>query len=326
MGHAEAHARQEVILAALEPTQAAFAGKPFGKYLAATRPPFLLAALIAAMIGLATAHQAGIELTVWTAALTLLGAVLVHAAINVINDYHDDRNGTDGYNDERLFPFTGGSRFIQNGVLSAGQTRHYAATLFGVSMLIGLILTWQAGPGLILIGLLGLLIGWAYSAPPLALNSHGWGEFSVAIGFGLLMPLGADFVQRHAFALLPLAAGLPYALLTTNLLLINQFPDRRADERAGKHHWVVRLGARRARWLYPLLVLTAYGSLVAMVGSGLLPHWCLLGIIPLPLSLHASAELLRHAEQPGRLAPAIKSTIGAALAYGVCVSLGLWLA
>lgn len=313
-------------MAALEPTQAAFADRPISKYFAATRPPFLLAALMAAVIGLSTAHYAGLALNAWTAALSLLGAVLVHAAINVINDYHDDRNGTDDNNDERLFPFTGGSRFIQNGVLTAEQTRKYATGLFGACMVIGLILTWQAGTGLVLIGLLGLLIGWAYSAPPLALNSRGWGELSVAVGFGLLMPLGADFVQRHAFALLPVLAGLPYALLTANLLLINQFPDRRADELAGKHHWVVRLGARRARWIYPALALAAYGSLSGMVLGGVLPHWSLLGMIPLPLSLHASAELLRHADHPARLAPAIKSTISAGLAYGVLVSLGLWLA
>jgi 1,4-dihydroxy-2-naphthoate octaprenyltransferase len=35
--------------------------------------------------------------------------------VNVVNDYYDHLNGTDAANVERIFPFTGGSRFIQNG-------------------------------------------------------------------------------------------------------------------------------------------------------------------------------------------------------------------
>lgn len=78
-----------------------------------------------------------------------------------------------------------------------------------------------AGLGLWGIGVFGLILGWAYSAPPLSLNSRGVGELSVAVGFGLLIPLGADYVQRGVMSQLPLWAGMPYALLVANLLVIN---------------------------------------------------------------------------------------------------------
>ena len=43
-----------------------------------------------------------------------------------------------------------------------------------------------------------------------------------------------------------------------NILYINQFPDRRADEMTGKRHWVVRLGATRARWGYFVIAINGY--------------------------------------------------------------------
>ena len=52
-----------------------------------------------------------------------------------------------------------------------------------------------SGSGLLLIGLAGLFMGWAYSAPPLRLSRRGLGELSVGLGFGLVIPLGAAYVQ-----------------------------------------------------------------------------------------------------------------------------------
>lgn len=306
-----------------EPSIARYAGRPLALYVAATRPAFLAASAVPALIGLASAYHGGVDISVWNALLTVLGAVLAHAAINVLNDFYDSRNGTDALNVERLYPFTGGSRFIQNGVLSSGETGWFGGALMLATMLVGLLLLAQSGPGLLLIGSAGLVIGWAYSAPPLALNSHGFGELCVAVGFGLLIPLGADYVQRADFAALPLYAGLSFALLALDLLYINQFPDYRADLAVGKAHWVVRLGPRRARWGYPLTALLSYVALVGLIGLGWLPTWCMLGLLTLPVSLHASLELLRYAEQPQRLGPAIRSTVLALLAHGLLVSLGL---
>ena len=50
----------------------------------------------------------------------------------MLNDYYDHLNGTDAANTGRLFPFTGGSRFIQNRVLTPGQTLAYGLALFAV--------------------------------------------------------------------------------------------------------------------------------------------------------------------------------------------------
>jgi len=304
-----------------EPTLALFQN-PFTRYFAATRPAFLAASLLASLIGSAVSWNDSYTIDIPLAIVTLLFALLAHAGVNVLNDYYDALNGTDAQNKERIFPYTGGSRFIQNGVLTLAQTRNFGFALLAFVALAGLWLMANSAPQLLYIGLAGLFIGWAYSAPPIELVSRGWGEFCVAAGI-LLITIGSDFVQRKNFDAAPFVAGLPYALLATNLLYINQFPDRSADTAAGKLHWVARLDVRHARWVYVLIVASAYVWLLASVLLGLIPELVLLACLALPLSVRAEILLFRHAVQPHRLKEAIRLTIGAMMVHGVLLSIGL---
>jgi 1,4-dihydroxy-2-naphthoate octaprenyltransferase len=305
----------------MEPTLATFQN-PFARYFAATRPAFLTASLMACLIGLSIAWRNGLAFNLTLAFVTLLFGLLAHAGVNVLNDYYDALNGTDAQNTERIFPFTGGSRFIQNGVLTLTQTRTLGFALLAGVVAAGLWLMARSAPQLFYIGLAGLFIGWAYSAPPFRLNSRGLGELCVAAGF-LTITVGTDFVQRKGFAAAPFIAGLSYALLVTNLLYINQFPDRTADTAAGKLHWVARLPVQQARWGYVLIVLLAYVWLLLSVSLGRLPMLVLLALFALPLSVQAARLLLRHAAQPQQLGDAIKLTIAAMITHGALLSLGL---
>ncbi|MFN3593930.1 MAG: prenyltransferase [Thiobacillaceae bacterium] len=296
------------------------------RYLLATRPAFLAITLAGCLLGFATARHAGVALDPYSAGLTLLLALLAHAGVNVLNDYYDHLNGSDPHNTDRLYPYTGGSRFIQNGVMSPRQTLAFGLLLFAAVTAGGVWLIGLTGPGLFWIGLAGMTLGWAYSAPPLKLAHRGLGELAVLAGF-LLVVVGADYVQRGAFAPLPWIAGLPYALLTVNVLYINQFPDRRADLLAGKRHWVARLPPRQAAWGYPLILLTALSWLSIACGLGWLPPWTLLALVGVAPALPATLALHRYAETPAFLIPAIRATIVAALLHtlllaGILMTLG----
>jgi 1,4-dihydroxy-2-naphthoate octaprenyltransferase len=307
----------------LEPTLALYPNL-LGRYIAATRPPFLTASLMACVVGLASAWRGSPHFDVALALVTVLFALLAQAGVNVLNDYYDALNGTDAQNTERIFPFTGGSRFIQNGVMSENEMRNYGFALMACVAAAGLWLMARSAPQLMYVGLAGLFIGWAYSAPPFKLNSRGLGELCVAAGF-LAITVGADFVQRKAFDPAPFIAGLSYALLVANLLYINQFPDRQADTAAGKLHWVARLPVQQARWGYALTVALAYLWLLACVALGHLPLLALLGLFALPVSIKATRELFRHAAQPQQLGDAIKATIAAMMVHGTLLSIGLLL-
>jgi 1,4-dihydroxy-2-naphthoate polyprenyltransferase len=298
---------------------------PFKRYFLATRPAFLTITLVGCLLGFATACSAGTPFDLPAAATTLVLALLAHAGVNVLNDYYDHLNGTDALNTDRLFPFTGGSRFIQNGVFTPGQTLGFGLVLFGVVIAGGLWLIARSGQGLFWIGLSGLFIGWAYSAPPFKLNSRGLGEVCVVAGF-LLIVAGADYVQRRGFGVLPWVAGMPYALLTTNILYINQFPDRSADLAAGKRHWVTRLRPAAAALGYWLILLLALLWLPLAVALHALPALTLLAVLGMWPAFGAAGQLRANADVPTRLAPAIQATIAAAHVHTALLAVLLFLA
>lgn len=303
----------------LEPTLATLP-TTWLRYFAATRPAFLAVTFVGCLLGLASAaHDGGGVIDPLKATVTLLFALLAHAGANVLNDYYDATSGCDAANDERVFPFTGGSRVIQNGVLSLAQAKHFGYTLLAVVIPAGLWLTTVSAPGLIGIGIAGLLTGWAYSAPPAKLQSRGLGEFGITAAW-LLIVVGSDFVQRHDFSFAPLAAGLGFALLVANVLFINQFPDVKADAHAGKRTLVVRLGARRARWGYLLIAALCYGWVAIMVVLGQLPAVALVSMLPAIVSWKAAQNLIRHAAEPRQLTPGIKLTILAAVMHGMLLA------
>ena len=304
-----------------EPTVDRFPN-PVVTYVAAIRPPFILATVMPILLGLAFSVYQNHSLHWFTAALTLLAGMLLHAGVNVLNDYYDALNGTDDLNMERIFPFTGGSRFIQNGVFTRQQTLVYGLGLMLATIFIGLYLISYAGMTLLWLGLFGVLLGWGYSAPPLSLNSRGLGEVSVLTGFWLL-PLGTALVQTAELSLTLLAVSLPVGLLTANLLYINQFPDRKADIQAHKLHWVARLPVQTARWGYVLIALLAWLLLLLLVVVGMLPLLALLAALPAVLSFRAARILLHNATRPSRLAPAIRLSIQAVIAHAALLSLVL---
>lgn len=292
---------------------------PVLRYFLATRPAFLSITLAGCLLGFATAWHAGHRVDLAAAGMTLVLALAAHAGVNVLNDYYDHLNGTDALNIDRLYPYTGGSRFIQNGVLSPRQTLVFGLLLFAAVVAGGLWLIGRTGPGLFWIGLAGLAIGWTYSAPPFKLNSRGLGEVCVMTGF-LLVVAGADYVERGAFAPMPWLAGLPYALLTTNILYINQFPDRRADLAAGKRHWVARLEPPRAALGYTVILLLASGWLLLGVATGWLSAWGLIGLLGMLPAVCAAVRLRAHAASPDRLWPAIRGSIAAAHLHAFLLS------
>ena len=154
----------------------------FARYLAATRPAFLTVTFAGSLIGLGTAFADGVAIDWARALVTILFALVAHAGANVVNDYFDALNGTDALNTELLHPYTGGSRFIQNGYLSLAEMRRFGYLLLAAVIPGGLWLTLGSGPGLLAIGLAGLLVAWAYSAPPFKLMSRGMGELAITAG------------------------------------------------------------------------------------------------------------------------------------------------
>ncbi|MCX7056814.1 MAG: prenyltransferase [Proteobacteria bacterium] len=103
----------------------------------ATRPKFFTASVLPVLVGTAWAGAAEHAFNGRTLILALVATVLAQAATNVYNDVSDDLNGTDPANTGHIYPYTGGSRFIQNGVLSRAQMFRLAVVLAVLTLAFG---------------------------------------------------------------------------------------------------------------------------------------------------------------------------------------------
>lgn len=263
-----------------EPTVATLGGTSptqiVRRYLLATRPKFFTASVLPMLIGSAWGwNQAG----TFDAIAFLLGlaaTVFVHAAANVLNDVFDGLNGNDSSNQGRIFPYTGGSRFIQNGILTTRQMTGWGVLLLALGVISGLALSVYKGPMILTFGFIGVALGVLYSAPPLHLSAKGLGELAVGIAFGALPVTGAAWLQTGIVDINALILSIPASMWVIAILLINEVPDAKADADVGRRTLVVRLGAVGARSIYIGLSLMAFAGFVLAWIADLIPVWGLL--------------------------------------------------
>lgn len=296
--------------------------KPLKLYLEELRAPFFTASIVPVLLGALIAWSRTGVFRLDTFLLTLLGGVLLHAGTNVVNDYYDHVSGNDEANTRFVRPFTGGSRMIQKGLLSPKEVLILGLVCFALGSFIGLYLAFRVGKVILLLGAIGILSGYFYTAPPLRLVSTGFGELLVGLNFGTLMTLGAFYVQTRWLTWEPVMASLPVSFLIAAVLYINEFQDMEADSAVGKTHWVVRLGRARAVKGYAWILGLTYASILLGVLLRLTSPWTLLGLLTLPIAWKGLRVAREFYDDYLKLAPANAATVMVHLLTGLLLSLG----
>ncbi len=290
-----------------------------------TRAPFFLSLVCSVLVGTALAwHEGSFH---WGyLLLTLIGIVCINAGLNMSNDYFDHLSGNDEINQE-LTPFSGGSRTIQEGILSAKQVLMWSLLFFLVGIVIGLYLALTRGWLVLWLGLVGVFIAFFTSAPPFRLNylGHGLGELSTFIGSGPLIVVGSYYVQVQRVTWEALWASIPVGLLGAALIWINGFPDYEADKAVGKNTLVVLLGRQRAVWGYVALLVATYVVVVVGASLGFFPYTLLLVLLTVPLAYKSVRGAVQFHSNTPKLIPTSAATIQLYLANALllCVSYGI---
>jgi 1,4-dihydroxy-2-naphthoate octaprenyltransferase len=286
---------------------------------------FFPASVLPVLLGTAWGHRVGGELDLTAFILALATVVSLHAGANIINDVCDDRGGTDRINRGRISPYTGGSRVIQNGIMTASQMLVWGVVLLVLAASLGLALYAAKGPGVLVFGALGLALGILYSVPPIQLSAHGLGEAAVGLAFGVLPVIGGAWLQSGVLDLGGFLLSLPVGLWVANILLVNEVPDIDADAATGKRTLAVVLRPAGSSRLYLLSNGLAVVLVVTMTATGLLP---LVGVIgPLLLgvaALPAARCLNRVVERRTALIRAIKITLAIHAAGTLWLAGMLW--
>ena len=295
---------------------------------AATRPKFFPASVLPVIVGSAWgfATSGGFDVTVFV--LALFATVCVHAGANVLNDVGDDAGGTDRRNADRIYPYTGGSRFIQAGIISPSGMARLGMSLLAVAAVAGVLLLMAKGPMVLFFGIAGVLLAVLYSLGPLRLSSIGLGEIAVGIAFGEIPITGAAWLQSGVLNLDSLLFAIPVSAWVAAIMLINEVPDIGADAATGKRTLPVRLGLSGTAAIYLFLQLLP-AAVVAWHGiAGPLPLVAVVAPLLLALPAFKAATAIRRGiENREAMTKAIEATlaihtIGALWMSGVALYLG----
>lgn len=292
----------------------------------ATRPPFLTISVVGCLIGFAAAYAAGDAVPYATALLALVIAMSAQASANVINDYCDSRNGSDDKNIERISPFTGGSRVIQEQWLSPIQVKRYGYAILALCAVLGLwLLASLKAWALIWIGLLGLFLAWGYSSPPLALMSRGiWGEIAIMSAWALIV-IGCSMLGGLGISGAAVIPGLAFGAMVANILYMNQIPDILADREAKKRTLAVMTPTEKLWVWYAVFMLLGYALVVIGVWLRLLPLYCLACWLALPFFLSAQRTIQRSPADRAAMTWGIQKNIAGVHLFGILLAFGLYL-
>lgn len=237
----------------------------------ATRPKFYPASVLPVVAGSAWGYMIAGQFDLPAFVLALVATICVHAGANVLNDVGDDEGGTDRQNQDRIYPYTGGSRFIQSGILSRANMKRLGISLLGVASVAGAILVVTQGPLVLGFGLAGMALAVLYSLGPMRLSATGLGELSVGIAFGVIPVVGSAWLQSGVIDLPAVLFSVSIAAWVTAILLVNEVPDIRADGATGKRTLPVRIGLDGTALLYILLHAGAVGVVVWLTMGKHLP-------------------------------------------------------
>jgi 1,4-dihydroxy-2-naphthoate octaprenyltransferase len=283
------------------------------------RAPFLLVTLISVLVGVSVAVYQSYHINALYLGLALVGALLSHIAVNVLNEYFDYKSGVDFKTIKT--PFSGGS-----GVLPAGLLNPRNVYVVGIACIAGIIaiggyFIYAQGPLIIPIGVVGILTVYFYTtyitkSPLICAIAPG-------LGFGPLMVMGTYFALTGTYSLAAGLASLVPGFLVSNLLLLNQFPDVEADASVSRRHYPITVGLEKSSLIYTAFVLAAYLALIISVEVDKLPDLALLGLVTLPLGLLVVMGVRKYHNQIERLIPVMARNVLLTLFFPMLMAIGI---
>ena len=281
------------------------------RWVLGARPRTLPAAVVPVALGAALAVER--DPIWWRAGLALVVSLALQVGVNYANDYSDGVRGTD---EVRVGP----TRLTAGGLASPGAVKRAAYLAFAVAAVAGLILALVTSWWLIAVGVAAIAAAWFYTGGPNPYGYLGLGEVFVFVFFGLVATVGTTYVVAEQIPATAWWAGCLAGVLACALLVVNNLRDIPTDARVGKRTLAVRLGDKRTRWMYVLLLGAAFAAVVLL--AVLETWWALAGLAGVAAALPAVGDI-RVGASGARLIPVLGATGRTQLVTGLLTAAGI---
>ena len=272
-------------------------------WLRVIRVRFLLASVIAVMTGLALNWSQNGSIEYFDALLTFAGVMALHASVDLLNDYWDFKRGIDTKTTRTKM--SGGTGVLPEGLLKPSSVYRAGVFFLVLGALIGsyFVITY----GILIAIILGFAILSIYFYSTKIVDS-GLGEFFVAVK-GSMIVIGTFYIQSGEVNIESILAGIVIGTLSSLVLFIASFPDHDADKSKGRKTLVITVGKEKARKLFWIFPLFAYGVIVIGVVLNYLPVLTLISLVSLPLIIKSGIGLLKNYDSVENLVPYMSSTL-----------------
>jgi len=195
-----------------------------------------------------------------------IGVLFFHISANTFNDYFDWVSGRDKLNKDYILFSTGGSRAIDFKFISEKNLLIISIISFFIVLMSGIFIIYTRGIEILYLGVFGALSVYFYSAPPLHLASrYGIGELLHILCLGPLFIYGCVLSLTGCASFLEFYIGLPFGILITACLLINEYPDFKSDKISKKINLSVLVGVKYIPYLFIFLIFSAFLSVIILI-------------------------------------------------------------
>jgi 1,4-dihydroxy-2-naphthoate octaprenyltransferase len=272
-------------------------------WLRVIRVRFLLASVIAVLVGLALNWSQNGTIAYFDAILTFAGVLALHASVDLLNDYWDFKRGIDTKTTRTKM--SGGTGVLPEGLLKPSSVYRAGVIFLIIGSLIGsyFVITY----GILIAIILGFAILSIYFYSTKIVDS-GLGEFFVGVK-GSMIVIGTFFIQSGEISLESILAGVVVGTLSSLVLFIASFPDHDADKSKGRKTLVIVVGKEKAKkifWFFPLL---AYSIILIGVSVHLFPLLSLICLLSFPLMIKSGLGLQKNYDSVNDLVPFMSSTL-----------------
>jgi 1,4-dihydroxy-2-naphthoate polyprenyltransferase len=257
----------------------------------AARPKTLSASLVPIIAATGIARGYGFAIQWWIVICALLSSICIQIGTNFVNDAMDFKKGAD--DEKRIGPM----RVTQQGYFTFKQVMTFAGIFFALAVGFGIPLVIEGGWPIVAIGVVSILLGYAYTSGPFQLAYLGLGDFFVILFFGLVAVSGLFYLLTGVMLFGVFVLGLQIGFLSTVLIAINNLRDMNTDKLVNKKTMAVRLGLTGGRIWIVFLIFAPYMTgyywiTVQKWWVYLIPLFCF------PLGILIAKKILRNDPSP----------------------------
>ena len=286
----------------------------FRSWILAARPKTLPAAVVPVLLGTAVAISDN-KFQPLAAFIALICSVLIQVGTNFVNDLYDYLKGSD--KKDRVGP----ARVLASGLISAKEMKLGISLCFGVTFFLGLYLVYLGGMIILLIGILSIFFGYAYTAGPYPLSYNGLGDVFVFVFFGFVGTIGTYYVQALDVSWVAVLVSIPADALITNILVVNNYRDIEEDRVNNKKTLAVLFGKRYSRFQYYSSLIISYAVPIIIYFNYKQSILILLPLITLPLALRLVKMMLTY--KGNQLNETLALTAKFSALFAILLSIGI---